>query len=60
MSIKDAKAATEMHSVVVEARNESIKFNLELYKSFCAFYSSINFVLFLQGNNFLFYLYFFI
>ena len=30
MSIKDAKAATEMHSVVVEARNESIKFNLEL------------------------------
>ena len=60
MSIKDAKAAIEMYSVFVETKNESIKYNLELHKSFCAFYSSINFALFLHGNHFLFYLYFFI
>ena len=36
---------------------ESVQYNIEFYKSFCAFYSPIHFSLFLQGNNFLFHLY---
>ena len=37
---------------------ERVQYNLELYKPFCSFYSSIHFALFLQENSFLFHFYF--
>ena len=57
---KEGKAETEIHPVTAEVKKESAQLNLELYKPFCGFYSSIKFALFLQGNNFLFHLYFLI
>ena len=35
---KEAKAELEIHSVIVEAKKESVQYNLELYKPFCTFY----------------------
>ena len=46
---KEAKAEMETLPVIVEAKKkESVQYNLELYKPFCAFYSSIHFDLFLE------------
>ena len=56
--ITRGKAEIKIHSVIVGAKNESVQYNVKLYKPFCAFYSSIRFALFLQGNNFLFYFHF--
>ena len=41
--IKDTKAEMETHTVIVEAKIKKVFNSLELYKSFCAFYSSIYF-----------------
>ena len=57
--IKEAKAEIETHPVIVGAKIR-VQYNLELYKTSCAFYSSIHFGLFLQRINFLFCLYFLI
>ena len=56
---KEAKAEIEIHPVIVEANVnegnvECVQYNLDLYKPFSTFYSSIYFALFLKGNNFLF------
>ena len=51
---KEAKAQIEIHPVIAEAKNQ---YNLELYKLFCAFYSSIHFALFLRVNYFLVYIF---
>ena len=56
--IKEAKKEIEIHPVILEAKKESVQYNLDFYKAFCTFYSSIHFALFLQRNNFLFHLYF--
>ena len=48
---KEAKAEMEIHPVIAEPKKESVQCNLELYKPFCVFYSSIHFDLFLQLNN---------
>ena len=53
ISSKKVKALIEIHAVTVEVKI-SVQYNLELYKTFCAFYSS---TLFLQENNFSFHLY---
>ena len=50
--IKETKAEN------VEAKIVSVDYNSKHYKIFYGFYSSIYFALFLQGNNFLFHLYF--
>ena len=55
---KETKAEIETRPVIVEPKIESVQYNLELYKPFCALYSSINLNLFLQLNSFLFHLYF--
>ena len=55
---KEEKEDVEIHIVIVEAKIRKCSINLELYKAFCAFYSSIHFTLFPQENNFLFHLYF--
>ena len=44
-------------SKITKTEIEIHQYNAELQKPFCAFYSSICFALFLQGNNFLFHLY---
>ena len=44
---KQAKAEIEIHPEIVEAKQESVQYNLDLYKRFCAFYSLIHFALFL-------------
>ena len=44
----------EIYAVIVESKIISVEDNLELYKTFCAFYSSIHLYLFLKLNNFLF------
>ena len=54
---KEAKAEIETHPVISEVKLRKGSSKLEFYKPFCAFYSSIEFALFLQGNNFLFYFY---
>ena len=51
---KEAKAEIPIHPVIAKAKIRSVQYNLELYKPFCTFYSSIHFALFLQGNSFLF------
>ena len=56
--IKEAKTEMETHPVILEAKIESVWYNLEFYKSFCAFYLSIHFALFLQEKKLLFRLYF--
>ena len=58
--IKEVKAGIEIRPVILEPKIRKFTNNLNLYKPFCAFYSSINFVLFLQENNLLFRLYFLI
>ena len=47
---KEAKAKIEihLHPVILETEIIKYKYNLELCKPFCAFYSSIWFALFLQ------------
>ena len=50
----EGKAEIEIHPVMVEAKRRTCLIYLELYKLFCAFYSSMHFSLFLQGNSFLF------
>ena len=55
--IKEAKAVIEIDPVNVEAKIRKCSYYLELCKPLCAFYSSIHFTIFLQGNNF-FHLYF--
>ena len=44
---KKPNAEIEIHPVIVEAKIRRFQYNLELYKPFCAFYSSIHFPLFL-------------
>ena len=45
----------DLLAVQVESESEeSVQYNVTLCKSFCAFYSSIRFDLFLQLNNFFF------
>ena len=56
ITIKESKAEMETHPVIVEAKIRSVQYNLEVYKSFCVFYSSVHFNLFLQLNNFLLHL----
>ena len=46
---KQAKAEIEIHPVIAGAK--SVQYNLELYKAFCTSYSSVHFVLFLQGKD---------
>ena len=46
--IKEVKAEIEIHSVIVEAKKNSVQYNLEVYKPFYAVYSSIHFALFLH------------
>ena len=52
---KEAKAKIEIHPLTAEAKT-SVQYNLELYKPFCTFCSSIHFALIFQGNNLLFHL----
>ena len=48
MPRKEVKAAIEIYPVIVEAKiRKSVQYNLELYTSFCVFYLSIHFALFL-------------
>ena len=56
ITIKESKAEMETHPVIVEAKIRSVQYNLEVYKSFCVFYLSVHFNLFLQLNNFLLHL----
>ena len=42
---KEAKAEIEIHQ---KLKSESVKYNLELHKPFCAFYSSIHFAVFFK------------
>ena len=49
---KETKAEIEIHAAIVEAKMRSVQYNLELYKSFCAFYSSIDFPLFFSSTYF--------
>ena len=48
---KEAKSEIEIYPVIVKAEKENVQYNLELYKPFCALYSSIRFALFLQEND---------
>ena len=57
---KERNAEIKIHPVIVEAKIRSVQHNLEFLKSFHAFSSSIHFVLFVYGNNFLFHLNFLI
>ena len=54
---KEAKAEIEIYPVIGKDKIKVVQYDLELYKPFYAFYSSIHFAIFLQGNNFLFHLY---
>ena len=59
--MKKDKSEIEIHPVIVETKiRKCLNYNLELNKSFCAFYASIRFALFLKENNFLFCLQFLI
>ena len=44
---KKAKAKTEVDTVIVRTKIDSVQYSLELCKPFCAFYSSVHFALFL-------------
>ena len=48
---QEAKAEIEINPVIEEAK-KSVQCNLELSKPYCAFYSSIEFALFLEGSHF--------
>ena len=50
---KESKAEIEIHPGIVEAKSKRVQYNLELYKPFYAFYSSIHLTLFLQVNNYI-------
>ena len=53
--MKEEKCKNEIHPVIVDAKiRKCLNYNLELNKSFCAFYASIRFALFLKENNFFF------
>ena len=56
--VKEAKTEIEINPIIVETIIGSVQYKLQLYKRFCAFYSSIDFALFLWQNNFLFQPYF--
>ena len=58
ISRKEARAEIEIHPVTADVVQEGVQYNLELHKPFYPFYSSMHFAVFLQGNNFLFHLYF--
>ena len=58
--IKESKAEIGIHLVIAEAKIRKSGYKLGLHKLSCVFYSSIQFALFLQENNFFFHLYFLI
>ena len=53
---KELKTELKYNQNLQKVGQKTVQFNLELYKSSCASYSSIHFALFLQQNNFLFYI----
>ena len=55
---KEAKADIKMHPVIPETKIGTTSMQFTAIQRFLCFYCSIHCALFLQGNNFLFHLYF--